>query len=580
MFLKPFKFTAVALLLAISVTAEVNVEPIGTNEEAKEKHLELRKPKMETFTALTKPLPLYPGEVTNTFHTLKIPPGPIAVYEFSADIVEKDAETGEIIPVPLKDAYLHHHVAVSNHKHYEKRKHWWSPMKPKNIGTRGVGFGAGTESRGTPQKFPFPYAFTTIEGEDELIANVHVINTREMDIVKSRRCLECPCTLEDRSINYHKVSELEEYEKKHGRTRGHNIRPKSSIASITGDGTGADVTAAAKKKLLDVVANRREDWGQCNDQLMEENNTACSPSSYYGGLICCEHGEFCLDEFYLTEKEVTTLDLQYKNANESGVELPETTIRRSTFYLRYTLSYAPVVPENQPLYLASCCDASGNMTHTGNVEYDIPQLCDPSDPAVDLSSEDCVHELVTVQSLHGKSNGIFGTEDAMEEEEKLVDVVYIVGHLHRGGMEMSAFNEETNELLCRSLPTYGNGTMNEIGNEPGYINSMSACSFDPPLRMKTTDRIKVVGKYNATQKHTGVMSLLYVAMADVPGNNTSSDMMSSSSTDSGFWKQNQFLAILLAVVIVIAASFKVASAYRSGKLKRQGYEQVPNGINL
>ena len=38
-----------------------------------------------TFTALTGALPLYPGEVTNTWHRLDIPSGPLAISEFSAD---------------------------------------------------------------------------------------------------------------------------------------------------------------------------------------------------------------------------------------------------------------------------------------------------------------------------------------------------------------------------------------------------------------------------------------------------------------------------------------------------------------
>jgi hypothetical protein len=131
-----------------------------------------------TFTALTKPLPLFPGEVTNTWHHIDIPPGPIAISGFAADIVEKDPVTGNLVAVPIGDAYLHHHVVYSSHEHYKNQKHWWSPMKPA-AANRGVGFGAGTESRGTWQSFPYPYRFTTVEGEgknqDFLLLLLHII---------------------------------------------------------------------------------------------------------------------------------------------------------------------------------------------------------------------------------------------------------------------------------------------------------------------------------------------------------------------------------------------------------------------
>mmetsp|Transcript_1570 Transcript_1570/g.3585 ORF Transcript_1570/g.3585 Transcript_1570/m.3585 type:complete len:307 (-) Transcript_1570:102-1022(-) len=183
------------------------------------------------------------------------------------------------------------------------------------------------------------------------------------------------------------------------------------------------------------------------------------------------------------------------------------------------------------LYLASCCDASGDESRKGNIEYDIPK-CKEDD-------EECVHVLETIQSLHGPaapatkvtttssetaiierttSDGVLVATKQNEEQEEeatahYVDVVYAVGHLHRGGISTTLYFAN-GTTLCESLPTYGTGEVGEIGNEPGYINSMSACTFDPPLRMKSTERIRVVGVYDASEAHTGVMSLFYVAIAD------------------------------------------------------------------
>jgi hypothetical protein len=494
-----------------------------------------------TFTALTKPLPLFPGEVTNTWHHLNIPKGPIAISEFAADIVEEDPITGEIIAVPLSDAYLHHHVVYSSHKYYEKQKHRWSPMKPENA-NRGVGFGAGTESRGTKQKFPFPYRFTTVEGEDELVANVHVINTRSMRLDHAHHCLECPCTIEDRVSL---VGEDEEEETKHKDGWFHwNRKKKPSLKE-------KDNTT-----LLESVIKRRPNWTSCNIDLVDEKNTACFPETYYGGLICCEHGEFCLDNYYMSKDQIAATD----NSTQS------------VFYLRYTLTYTPMTPEVKPLYLAACCDASGNETSPGNIEYDIPKLCDGFD-----DDEACIHNLETIQSLHGASRTGFGTSSAENEEDIYVDVVYMVGHLHRGGISMSAYFEGNNSLLCESLPTYGTGEPGEIGNEPGYINSMSTCTFDPPLRMKTTDKIRVVGKYNASEAHTGVMSLFYIAVSDVP---TDKDGDVTPET-GGFWKHFQPLAIFVAAGIVIGATWHVARKIGLVNRRRAGYEALPgNGHSI
>jgi len=533
--------TVVALLL------------VGTTKGTEAKNLKAEQPEVKKYESLTRAMPLYPGEVSNSFHTIVIPPGPIAIYEFSADVVELDPVSGEIIQVPLSDAYLHHHVVSSNHSYYEKeenKKHWW-PMKQKEITGRGVGFGAGTESRGTVQHFPFPYAFTTIEGEDELVANVHVINTRDIEVEKAHHCLECPCTREDKDMKFHKESELDTY------------RKEKEAEYMKRHGISMSTNTTSSSDLLDAVTERRLDWGRCNDELMDAHNSACSRDLYYGGLICCEDGEFCLDEYYKTEEELVALNNMQPNNKDPN-------LKQSTYYLRYSLSYSEVVPENTPVYLASCCDATGNLTEGGNIEYDIPQLCDPTDPNVDPSSEDCIHEVTTVQYLNQGENVIYGNIGGNVDEGE-VDVIYLVGHLHRGGMEISAYNHETNELICKSLPTYGDGEVKEIGNEPGYINSMSECSFDPPLRMRGDDKIRLVARYNATQSHTGVMALFYFAIHDIEG---------SAAKTKGFFQHYNKLAILTAVVVLVAAAVQFGNKHQYGVAKRQAYEALPNSVDI
>ena len=428
-------------------------------------------------------------------------------------VVEKDPSTGEIVPVPLSEAYLHHHVVYSEHQFYHDPKVEQTHM---SSASRGVGFGAGTESRGTHQKFPYPYRFTTVEGEDELIANVHVINTRTMPKEDAYQCLECPCTSENRV-----------------------------------DGPDSPL-------LSSVVELKSSSDNTCSAQLVEEENTSCFPDKYYGGLYCCEHGTFCLDDYFLPKEE---------EAARAGKG------EQSVYYLRYTLTYEPSTPEVKPLYLAACCDATGDNEHHGNVEYDIPK-CDDDD-------DECVHVIEAVQSLHGSSARSFGAGDADDKEAEYVDVVFMVGHQHRGGMSVAAYLAD-GSTLCESLPSYGTGAPGEIGNEPGYINSMSTCTFDPPLRMKTTDAIRVVGKYNASRAHTGVMSLFYIAIADATDEEpeTSSSLPAPVAVGQevlgiprgdGAWTRLGASAALVAVVGAAVATAHTAVRF----YRRRNYEALP-----
>lgn len=451
------------------------------------------KPEVQRHTALTGALPLTQGEVTNTFHRLPIPRGPIAVYRFEADVVEKDA-VGNIVPVANFDAYLHHHVAGSVHKHYAEQAGKWAPMKPVNF-SRSVGFGAGTESRGTPQEFQYPYAFLTVEGEDEWVANVHIINTRKLAPASAHRCLECPCTSED----------------------------TFTANAVNGRSFAADA---------------------CNAELRAENNTVCAAATYHGGLRCCEDAQFCLEKA------------------ELAAETPET----STYYLRYTIEYAVVVPENRALYLAGCCDASGDEAHHGNVEYDVP-VCDPA------IHPGCVHTLATRQSLDVGQSSVLATgqDGAGPLVDREVELVYAVGHQHRGGLGIHMYDERTGDLLCSSVPTYGTGDV--VGDERGYVTAMSTCTFDPPRRMRASDGVRVVALYNNTEAHTGVMSLLYVALADVVAPVDPQAVLSASAVhESGV--MTRVLRSPLMVLGPVAAALGCAIVLVLHVTKRHGYQEL------
>jgi Stress up-regulated Nod 19 len=137
-----------ALLLFLGATATV---------AASQQHHHQQQPQ-QTFTGLSQALPLYPGEISNTWHRIVIPSGPIAISQFAADLVEKDTHNHDnLVAVPLRDAYLHHYMVFRENEEYYQDHVKQQKQKQKQKQSyqdhhyHGIAFGAGTESRETPQ---------------------------------------------------------------------------------------------------------------------------------------------------------------------------------------------------------------------------------------------------------------------------------------------------------------------------------------------------------------------------------------------------------------------------------------------
>ncbi|KDP22519.1 hypothetical protein JCGZ_26350 [Jatropha curcas] len=91
-------------------------------------------------------------------------------------------------------------------------------------------------------------------------------------------------------------------------------------------------------------------------------------------------------------------------------------------------------------------------------------------------------------------------------------VIYGVAHQHSGGIGSTLYRKD-GRVICTSVPTYGNGT--EAGNEAGYIVGMSTC-YPKPGSVKISDGENLIleSKYSSAQRHTGVMGLFYILVAD------------------------------------------------------------------
>ncbi|WVZ91958.1 hypothetical protein U9M48_038062 [Paspalum notatum var. saurae] len=190
--------------------------------------------------------------------------------------------------------------------------------------------------------------------------------------------------------------------------------------------------------------------------------------NYTGGLRCCYDGTRC------------------------AVDGGELAAAARKVFLRYTVTWqdwsAAVVPVR--IYIFDVTDTAlleGKPAGTAcRVEYEVEESC---------SGGACVHVLETKQVVPRGGDVVFG-----------------VAHQHSGGIAASLRGGD-GRLLCESVATYGDGE--EPGNEAGYIVGMSTCYPTPgSVRVRDGEALTVVSKYSSERRHTGVMGLFYILVAD------------------------------------------------------------------
>ncbi|OMO52305.1 Calcium-binding EF-hand [Corchorus olitorius] len=252
---------------------------------------------------------------------------------------------------------------------------------------------------------------------------------------------------------------------------------------------------------------------------------------YKGGFLCCYDHAQC----------------RVKQGFES--------VRRN-LYLRYTVKWVDmdtsVVPAK--IYILDITDGwkrSSNSTgvnseHSCKVEYEI-EPC----RATELADNGCIDTRRI--SLDMPFGGY---------------VIYGVAHQHAGGSG-SALYREDGQLLCSSIPTYGDGE--EAGNEAGYIVGMTTCYPQPgTVKISKGETLILESNYSSIRHHTGVMGLFYILVADeLPKPmNTFYTLVQSQTQDSII-----LLTILWAGVALMGVVTVIAVAIHY-KLKRQAVEHV------
>ncbi|WKA07797.1 hypothetical protein VitviT2T_025575 [Vitis vinifera] len=254
-------------------------------------------------------------------------------------------------------------------------------------------------------------------------------------------------------------------------------------------------------------------------------------SDYKGGLRCCYDKTQC----------------RVKEGFEG--------IRRS-LYMKYTVKWvdwdSSVVPVK--IYIFDVTDnwKSSNAStvhrarHNCRVEYDVGSC------SITGETEDgCVD--VKRTSLTMPTGG---------------HVIYGVSHQHSGGIGSTLYGED-GRIICSSIPTYGEGK--EAGNEAGYIVGMSTC-YPQPGSVKISDGETLIleSNYSSTQKHTGVMGLFYILVAE-PSPNPSLLLHSPFDMHANSKVYNSVSAVALLGLAIAAA---IVVVYRRRKETEYGYEAL------
>ena len=231
-------------------------------------------------------------------------------------------------------------------------------------------------------------------------------------------------------------------------------------------------------------------------ELLSQHNPTCDIRTYQGGLRCCPHEGFLLDHDQAVPDDV--LEYRFK-------------VKRFYFQPHDARKHEPVW-------------RWGFSGSPGSDEYDIPKC----------AAGTAQHRSASIRSSRTSSRrtlraarprasrrdrrGTTSTRRACKPGSVGFKPVHLGGHRHAPAcLSMELYNDDTGELGCRHVPTYGTKVAGATGDhrfdEKGYL-ALPPCVWgsaaqglpEPPLLLWET-RLRSVKRVNNTYAHTGEMAL-------------------------------------------------------------------------
>ncbi|XP_042482892.1 uncharacterized protein LOC122063261 isoform X2 [Macadamia integrifolia] len=252
---------------------------------------------------------------------------------------------------------------------------------------------------------------------------------------------------------------------------------------------------------------------------------------YMGGLLCCYDQTQC--------------------RVQEGFQ----SIKRS-LYLRYTVKWVDwedtIVPGK--VYIL-------DVTDTGKMPRDSERLSALHGCKVEYDVESC------------GTNGLANNECLDTKKASIVmphggSVIYGVAHQHSGGAGATLYGED-GRVICSSLPIYGEGK--EPGNEAGYIVGMSSCYPQPgTVKVFEGETLILESRYNSTQKHTGVMALFYILVADPPPK----PMHSLQTSVHELKMLSKYAWALVFIGVAVAVAVILSVGYLQRNERESGYQSI------
>lgn len=85
-----------------------------------------------------------------------------------------------------------------------------------------------------------------------------------------------------------------------------------------------------------------------------------------------------------------------------------------------------------------------------------------------------------------------------------------------GGECLTIVDASSGETVCESCPTVGK-TAGVVGDELDYVVSMSTVEISPPRKVAPDAPLRMLSRYSAVERHTGVMSIMFLYYAEDSG---------------------------------------------------------------